>query len=346
MEEQNNVEKKDIKKESSKKERNSWLIISIILFLLLIASIFTNGFGLKSLIFSGSVDKVGKEAVDFINKNLLVEGVTASFVDSLRMPDGLYQVKFKINDQEFTSYVSSDGRLLFPDGVEMTTSTASSNNDEAQQTTQQEEVSKNDKPTVEVFVMSYCPYGLQAEKMYLPVLNLLKDKVDMSIHFVDYAMHEKKELDENLRQYCVQKEQPDKYPTYLTCFVKGGDYEKCLGEAGIDKTKMNTCVAEIDKQYNVTSNYNDKNTWLSGQFPTFDVEKTLNEKYNVEGSPTIVINGTVVDVNPRSPEKFKEVICSAFNNPPAECSQKLSEEAVSAGFGEGTDSSTSGGSCE
>lgn len=55
--------------------------------------------------------------------------------------------------------------------------------------------------------MSYCPYGLQAEKMFLPVYDLLKNKAEMGIYFVNYIMHDKKEIDENLREYCIQKEQ-------------------------------------------------------------------------------------------------------------------------------------------
>jgi protein-disulfide isomerase len=321
------------------KIKNIWLIISIVLFLLLIGSVLTNGFGLKNLIFKNS-DKVAQTTLDYINKNLLAEGYTASLEDSQQLQNGLYKIKFKVEDQEVESYVSSDGKLLFLQGIEMVTSDDSSSSSEDQ------EIPKADKPTVQLFVMSYCPYGLQAEKMYLPVLDLLKDKVDMSVHFVNYAMHEKKELDENLRQYCIQKEQADKYFAYLTCFVKAGDYDTCLNEVGIDKTKMDACVAETDQQYNITSDYNDKSTWLSETYPTFNVENDLNEKYSVQGSPTIVINGTVVDVSPRSPEKFKEVVCQAFNTEPAECSQKLSEGAASTGFGEEETNSSDEGSCE
>jgi len=71
----------------------------------------------------------------------------------------------------------------------------------------------------------------------------------------------------------------------------------------------------------------------------------LNEKYGVQGSPTVVINDKVVSVSTRSPEKFKEIVCQAFNTPPAECSQTLPEEVSSPGFGLSSGSS-SGGSCQ
>jgi hypothetical protein len=33
-------------------------------------------------------------------------------------------------------------------------------------------------------------------------------------------MHDKKEIDENNKQYCIQKEQNDKYSDYLKCFLE------------------------------------------------------------------------------------------------------------------------------
>jgi len=47
----------------------------------------------------------------------------------------------------------------------------------------------------------------------------------------------------------------------------------------------------------------------------------------------------------RSPEAFKQAICQAFTNPPAECNQTLSTETASPGIGPLTGGSTSSGSC-
>ena len=280
---------------------------------------------------------VAEKAVDFINKNLLQEGMTASLVNVVE-ENGLYKLRLKIGDKEYPSYVSKDGKLLFPEeGINLEEKPL------AQEETSQES-EKRDRPDVKLFVMSYCPYGLQMEKAYLPVYNLLKEKVEMGVYFVNYAMHEKKEIDENLRQYCIQKEQKEKYYDYLSCFVKEGNFEKCLSETNIDKDKMNSCISQTDQTYKITQLYNDKSTWLNGQFPKFDVHTDLNEKYGVQGSPTVVINDKVVEVSPRSPEKFKEVICQAFNSSPAECSQTLSNDVPSPGLGGGTGSS--GGSCQ
>ena len=84
---------------------------------------------------------------------------------------------------------------------------------------------------------------------------------------------------------------------------------------------------------------------MNGRYPQFNVHSELNDKYGVRGSPTIVINDQTVNISPRSPENFKEIICQAFTSPPKECSQNLSDEVSSPGIGGGTGSS-SGGSCQ
>lgn len=197
---------------------------------------------------------------------------------------------------------------------------------------------KSDKPTVELFVMSYCPFGLQTQKAIVPVMELLKNKADIAIRFVSYAMHGQKEVEENLRQYCIEKEQTDKYINYLRCFVASNDTVSCQQQAGINTQKMQSCYAATDQQVGIMKAFNDKSTWLkdaSGQpkYPLFNTEKDLNDKYKVGGSPSLVINGVQVNA-PRSSEALKQIICNAFNKVPAECQTKLNTNQEKAGAGE------------
>lgn len=291
-------------------------------------------------------NEAAQKAVDYANKNLLQGGSKASF-ESATEQSGVYAFKLKVDGQDYTSYVTKDGKMLFVSGIELSDAKA----DTAAATA---DVVKTDKPDVKLFVMAYCPYGLQAEKMYLPVYNLLKDKATMGIYFVNYAMHGKIEVDENLRQYCIQKDQTDKYSAYLQCFVDSAaptasgvaaDYATCLTKAGVDKAKLNSCVASADTQFNVTKDYTDKSTWISGTYPKFEINNDLNEKYGVQGSPTIVINDKEANVSSRSPQSFLTTVCAAFNNPPDECKTAVSSDEPSTGFGAGTAAagSTSGG---
>jgi hypothetical protein len=275
---------------------------------------------LSSNITALSAQVVADKSIEFINKNLLQPGATAVFT-SVNKENELYKIKFKINDQEVESYASVDGKILFLQGFGYV------NMDEVKATS-----AKRDKPDVKLFVMSYCPFGLQAQKALLPVYNLLKNKADIGVYFVSYIMHEKKEIDENLRQYCIQKENKDQYFAYLSCFTTEQNADKCLAQAGVDVNKTNACVSQTDQQFKVTESYNNKSTWLSGKYPLFDVHKDLNQQYGVSGSPTLIINDKVSDAE-RTPEGFKKAICEAFNVAPEECSQTLSGDTGAANNG-------------
>lgn len=277
-----------------------------------------------------SPQEAAGKAIDYINQNkdsFNLQGQTVSFVDAVE-ENNIYKFRLKIGEAEYDSFVTKDGKILFPSGINLEPASTSAQKEQTPQ-----EIQKSDEPDVKLFVMSYCPYGLQAQKMFLPVYDLLKEKARMGVYFVNYIMHEKQEIDENLKQYCIQKEEEGKYYNYLGCFVKDGDSEKCLAESKINKANLTACVSKTDADYDITEQYNNKSTWLNGRFPKFDVHSELNEEYGVQGSPTVVINDQMVEVSPRSPERFKKVICQAFNSPPEECSQSLSDTAFSAGFG-------------
>ena len=199
-------------------------------------------------------------------------------------------------------------------------------------------------PNIELFVMSYCPFGIQNEKGIIPAIKLLRDKVNFEVKFVYYAMHGQKELDENTRQYCIQKEQNEKYLNYLECFLESGESAGCLGTSNIDETKMKDCVSAADDEFDITKNYNDQSTWLNGRYPLYNVYKDDNDKYQVGGSPTLIINGQEAQ-SARDPESLKNAICDAFASKPSECSETLSTETPTPEFGTGTQASggSSGG---
>ncbi len=295
--------------------------------------------------------EAGDKAVEFITTNLLGPGISAELVSIEELNGGsLYKLELNISDgsssQVAESYITSDGEYIFPQGIPTGEFAALKQAAEEQQDQQQEQemeaIPKTEKPEVKLFIMSYCPYGLQAMKAAVPAYELLDGKADMTINFVSYAMHDKLELDENLRMYCIQEEQKEVFLDYMACFTESDDYESCLDETNVDKTKLDSCVTRVDEEYKVTEMYNDKSTWASGRFPMFNVEKEDNEAYGVQGSPTMVINGKVVSVS-RSPEAYKEAICSAFVTPPAECDETLSESPASPGFGGGTGTASTDG---
>jgi hypothetical protein len=321
-------------------------------FLLVFALFLTLGLTGCSALDALKISKVLKpeeakaKAEKFINENLIQPGSEVSITD-IKEENGLYKLTVKLSSGEsIDSFLSKDGTKFYPQVYDIAVLEAekNGNTNSAGNTTAGQDVPKTDKPVVELFVMAYCPYGTQIEKGMLPVANALKDKIDLKIKFCDYAMHGEQEVDEQLNQYCIETEQGDKYLSYLKCFLDAGKGADCLKSTGIDTGKMDACVASTDKKYKVKANFNDKSTWLSGQFPLFDVQKDDNTKYGVQGSPTLVINGVESSAG-RDANSLKNAICAAFNTQPEECKTELSTTAPSTGFGFDASGPNSAASC-
>lgn len=286
------------------------------------------------------VEDIEARSAEFINKELVQGGTATAKV--VGKEGDLYKLEISYNGQKIPSFISKDGKRFFPQVMDLSGNTPDTTKTNTGSTVDQVS-EKSDKPTVELFVMSHCPYGTQIEKGILPVAKVLGDKIDFKIKFTDYAMHGEKELKEQLNQYCIQKEQTAKYSAYLECFLKDGDSgaENCLNQSGVDKTKLSGCVAKTDKEYKVLENFNNK-VGFKGSYPGFEIFKSDNQKYSVAGSPTLVINGAQSQSG-RDSKSLLKSICSAFNNPPKECSTELSSETPAPGFGGGTAPSGSSG---
>lgn len=285
----------------------------------------------------------------FIKDNLVAPGTPVE-IKGVSEENGLYKIPVSVAGQEIVSYLTKDGKKFFPQGMDIAEieKQAQSKNQQGSQAGSEAAV-KSEVPEVELFVMSYCPYGTQIEKGVLPVLETLGKKIKFSLKFVDYAMHGEKEIKENLRQYCIEKNEPGKLNSYLNCFLKKGEgtENSCLKEAGVNVAKLESCIASADAEFKVTEKFRDKNTWNNGQFPPFDIHKKDNEKYGVKGSPTLVINGSEVSAG-RDSASLLKAVCSGFVNPPKECEKELSSVAPSPGFGENAGSSppsASGAAC-
>ena len=282
-----------------------------------------------------STEVATTKVISFINTTLL-NGQAAAKLEQISEENGLYKVKINVNGKSVDSYMTKDGSLFFPTAYKMSTSSDVASQDKTNGKPAATEVVKNDKPKVELFVMSYCPFGTQIEKGILPAVQALNDKIDFSLKFVDYAMHGQKELDENLRQYCIDKTQPTKLFPYLTCFLKSDNSTSCLGTTGVNQGSMNACVKSTDTQFKVTEQFTGKQNW-HGNFPPFDVNGGDNTKYGVQGSPTLVINGSEVQAGARDSASLLKTICSAFTKQPEICnSAKLSSASPASGFGEGS----------
>lgn len=291
-----------------------------------------------------SIEEASTKADEFINKFLMEGGRTAK-VKEVVSEYGLYKLSIDITSDVVESYLTKDGKLFFPQALNIDEITSESSAPQSAPTQPVVTVSnKNAKPVIELFVMSHCPYGTQVEKGILPVLGVLGNKVDFEVKFNDYAMHGEKELTEEINQYCIQKEQNPKYLSYLTCFLAASDSKACLAEAEINTKSLDSCFAKTNKEFKILDNFNNK-VGYQGSYPGFDVYATDNTKYGVGGSPTLVINGETISGG-RDSASLLATICSAFTDAPEECSTVLSSAAPSPGFGYNTSASASDASCE
>ena len=110
------------------------------------------------------------------------------------------------------------------------------------------------KPTLELFVMSYCPFGVQAEEKIIPIVKEFGDKIDFKLQFIAQekeepsaqditpftSLHGYPEVAENIRQLLIAQEYPDRYLDYILCRGKKLDksWEDCADKLGIDVTKI------------------------------------------------------------------------------------------------------------
>lgn len=300
------------------------------LFLLLIGAATLAGCSKVKSLKPISLDEAKLKTETYINENLMPQGSKVTIKEISEFSRDLYQMQIDLgNGQTVESYVMKDGGKFFPQAFDMAQASSTATNESPAAKTKTSEVSKkNNKPKVELFIMSYCPYGTQIQKGMLPVLETLGNKIDFQLKFVSYAMHDKKELDENMVQYCVQKNNPDKLTNYLKCFLAEGKSGECLKSNNLN---VSSCVKDADKTFKVTENFNNKNTW-KGSFPPFNIDKGDNDKYQVQGSPTLIINGEEISAS-RDSASLLKTICSAFDNAPEECKTTLSDKNPTPGFG-------------
>jgi len=309
--------------------------------IILILVLFLAGAGFK--LFGGELNKniSLEEAKDKVTELIALNPMNVATVKEVIEEDDLYKVIVTAGGQEFYSYISKDGEMFFPEAINL------KEIKEAQANAPKPEViNKSDKPIVELFVMSHCPYGTQIEKGILPVLETLGDKIDFELKFVDYAIRGKLELDEQTQQYCIQKQGKNKLLSYLKCFLEDGNSDSCVTQTEINNSELQKCIDDTNDEYKTLVNYDDKSTWtkMNPPSPILTIHQEDNLKYGVKGSPELIINEEKI-LAYRDSNSLLSTICSAFNNPPSECNTEMSSATPAPGFGSGTTANSTNATC-
>lgn len=301
-----------------------WKIATVVLGVLFLVSIFTNGFSFEKKL---SKEQVRDTTLAYLTK--ILQGQATATISEITEESGLYKIKMTVGDRPYTSYATKDGVLLFPSSVNMTEPVETA----AAETPK--EIPKTEKPVVQLFTMAYCPYGNQAETGIVPVVSLLGSSVEIEPHYVIYAnyqgggsdycmdsgkycsMHGINELKEDVRELCIYKYSKSNFWSYISdvnnaCTVSNiaTCWEAVAKKHSIDTAKISAC--EKDEALALLAK-----------------EVDLNTKYGVSGSPMLLINGAEYSGG-RTAENYKQAICSAFTKQPAECSKTLSATAAAA----------------
>jgi hypothetical protein len=285
-----------------------------------------------------SKEDAANKTITYIKDNLASPGTEFTLTGS-EEKSGVYEVSFDVMEQKEKVYVTKDGKILFLNSFDM--------NPPAEK-----DLTKTDKPVAELFVMSFCPYGNQAEELMKPVVDLLGDKADIQLHYIFYnkdqgytypdycydeagqycSMHGVQELNQGIRELCVQKYQPDKLWGFVSAINSqataqnvNSKWESIARGVGVDVDKIKKCQAE-----ETTTLLAQEVSLTSEKYPVQNPASHKGEETaKIAGSPTILINGIIYDGG-RTSENYKEAICSTFNDAPTECEQAITTTETNA----------------
>ena len=305
-----------VKKFKNSASNNPWMISTIIVGIIAIVLLYMyfNGGGAGGI--SGAI--AGEKVVEYLNAR------TGGGVEYISYEDmgNLYQVTVSFQGQNIPVFISKDGEYFIQGAVPMANDTQTP----PQEQQQQQDIVKSDKPEVELFVWSYCPYGVQAQGPLAKVVKTLGTSADFEA-VLYHDGHGAYETQQNKIQACIQEIAKDKYWDYATGFVDDiypivsqsrnidedkSESIKLMKSLGIDDSAVMDCV---DK----------RGTELIAE------HVSRAQEYGVTGSPSVVINGVKVNVA-RNAEALKTAVCNAFNTAPSDCSTTLdSSDAAAAG---------------
>ncbi|MBU1246093.1 MAG: thioredoxin domain-containing protein [Nanoarchaeota archaeon] len=304
---------------TKRRKKDKYKVATFVLGILLIISLIVQFGG------DGFLGTSASSMEEKVETYLTNSGVTGADASGFEKESGLYIGIVNIQGQDIPVYVSTDGKYLFPNAIPLEAV------DQLPPTTPTQttptEVPKTDEPKVELFIWSYCPYGVQAQGPLAEVVSLLGDSVDFeSVLYHDG--HGEYETQQNKIQACIQEVAKDKYWQYATSFVED-IYPACSSSRDIecDKTESLALMQSLGIDDSaVMSCVEERGADLIAE------HSARAKAYGVTGSPSLVVNGVKVDTS-RNAEAFKTAICSAFNVAPETCGETLEGSAAAPAAG-------------
>jgi hypothetical protein len=274
---------------------------------------------------------IGADAAKAKVEALIKDSGGAATVKDVTEEGDLYKITVSANGQDQPVYVTKDGTKFIQQAITFDEIAKQQAEAKKQQEEAAKPAPKSDKPAVDLYVMSFCPYGNKAEDTMKSVYVLLKNKVDFNFHYIVSvegdkitSLHGQPEVDQDEREACVLRDYGKgkwlDFASYVNtnCGSDGKCWEAGARSVGVDTAKVSACVA-------------------SDGAALMKTNADASSAAGATGSPTLNINGKASQAVYQygNAEAYKKTICDAFNTAPAECSTTLSSEA----------STSQGGSC-
>jgi protein-disulfide isomerase len=274
------------------KEVSTWKAITGILVILLIFSVFTQGFEFSGddTITGGatlSIAEAEQKALDFVNNNLLQAPFTAE-VGSSEETANLYKVTLSVAGEVVDSYITKDGSLFFPQGFNVGESLTVPGSEEVAEIV---EVSIDDDPmkgnkdasvTIIEFSEYQCPFCKKyIDETYSQIVENYVDTGKVNYVFRDFPLdfHDQAKPAAMAAECADEQGQFWEYHDLLFANqnkLSADNFKQWAEDLGLDTEQFNDCV--------------DSEKYKS------EVEKDLadGQSYGVQGTPGFFINGKVL----------------------------------------------------
>jgi len=310
----------------------------LILFLVVIA-----GFLLYKIYSKNDYSKYKNKIIPEAVKKVVGNQNTKIIIDNVKETNGVIEFELKLGSddkaQKYTSYITKDGQILFTSGIKLASlSTAQSPSQAPAKKITCADLPKAEKPNLIAFVVSQCPYGVQMQRVFKKTIEEISEILPyLNVKYIGTvdnnkitSMHGDEEAQENLRQICIREEQKAKYWPYISCYIQEGKGDQCLTTAGVNFSQLKSCTEE-------------SNRGLKYAKADFD----LASKFNVGGSPTLLLNGeqtvSEFDFGGRVANAIKEILCCGSQQKPVFCAKEISKGEVAASFSKIDEASSTGG---
>jgi hypothetical protein len=254
----------------------------------------------------------------YLNENLVLDpSFVATITDSNMVGDGLYEMNFEVSQDgamvgEGVVYATADYVILgqafnMNEPVEQPEPPAPA------------ELAKQEVADAELYIWGYCPAGVSTLDTYAEAAYALKDSANVSV-VLFHDGHGAYETQQNKIQAAIQQLEPENYWAYAKDFYEDVypvcsqaqtvecdlvESTKLMEKVGIDATAVMALVeAEGDA--------------------LIAIDQAKAAALGIGASPTLVVNGTVLDGFDRTADGIKTTVCLGFEVEPEVCAVALS----------------------